>query len=54
MEGSEILREALRDYLKVQRQPGERPAARVRRLIGSLETGIPDLTEKHQQFQIKP
>jgi metal-responsive CopG/Arc/MetJ family transcriptional regulator len=53
LKSSEIMREALRGYLNLQRKRGDRPAARVRRLIGSLETGVPDLAEKHREYVIE-
>jgi metal-responsive CopG/Arc/MetJ family transcriptional regulator len=44
---SEIVRAALRDYLGSQ-TVSQRPVERVRGLIGSLESGIPDLAEQHR------
>lgn len=49
---SEIVRAALRDYLGTQ-PAGSRPAERVRGLIGSLESGIPDLGEQHRAYIIE-
>lgn len=47
---SEIIRVALRDYLKpVHLRPG-RAYDRVRDLIGSLDSGIPDLAERHREY----
>jgi hypothetical protein len=41
---------ALRDYLR-PKSLGPGPAyARVRDLIGSLESGIPDLAERHREY----
>jgi Ribbon-helix-helix protein, copG family len=50
---SEIVRLALREFLGVA--PGARtvPADRVRNLIGSLESGVPDLAEKHRAYVIE-
>lgn len=48
--GSEIVRMALRSYLQVAPAPGARPAERVRGLLGSLESGIPDLAENHRSY----
>jgi metal-responsive CopG/Arc/MetJ family transcriptional regulator len=44
---SEIVRMALREFLGA---PGSRPSDRVRDLIGSLESGIPDLARKHRAY----
>ena len=51
--GSEIVRMALRSYLQVASPPGTRPAERVRGLLGSLESGIPDLAENHRAYIIE-
>jgi ribbon-helix-helix CopG family protein len=45
---SEVVRMALRQYLAVPGPDGSRPAERVRGLIGSLDSGVPDLTRKHR------
>lgn len=47
---SEIVRMALRQFLQVQAGPAKRHAERVRGLIGSLESGTPDLAERHREF----
>lgn len=50
---SEIVRLALREF------PGEaagsrtRPADRVHGLIGSLESGVPDLAEEHRAYVVE-
>jgi hypothetical protein len=46
---SEIVRTALRQFLQVT-PAGIRPADRVRGLLGSLESGIPDLAQKHRAY----
>lgn len=43
---SEIVRMALRQYLGTRPGQGPRPGDRVSSLIGSLESGLPDLPEK--------
>jgi metal-responsive CopG/Arc/MetJ family transcriptional regulator len=43
---SEIVRLALREFLG-EKKLG-RPADRVQHLVGSLESGVPDLAEKHR------
>jgi len=50
---SDIVRTALRDYLNTPSTSGPRPAERVRGLIGSLDSGIPDLAEQHREYVIE-
>jgi hypothetical protein len=45
---SEIVRMALREFLALPGPEGSRPAERVRGLIGSLDSGAPDLARKHR------
>ena len=47
---SEIVRLALREFLAVPSRSGTRAADRVQNLIGSLESGVPDLAEKHRAY----
>jgi len=47
---SEIVRLALREFLGTTATRSGRPADRVQRLIGSLESGIPDLASKHRAY----
>ena len=49
---SDIVRQALREFLGTGSE-GARPADRVRSLIGSLESGVPDLAEKHRQYVLE-
>ncbi len=49
---SEIVRLALREFLGTSPGTKGRPADRVQRLISSLESGIPDLAEKHRAYII--
>lgn len=50
---SDIVRAALREFLGASnRRPG-RPVDRVRGLIGSLESGIPDLAARHRDYVLK-
>jgi metal-responsive CopG/Arc/MetJ family transcriptional regulator len=50
---SEIVRLALAQYLDLETPGRETPEARVRHLIGSLETGIPDLAENHRSYLLQ-
>lgn len=45
---SEIVRLALRDFLGLSKAQG-RPVDRVRHLVGSLESGLPDLAVRHRE-----
>ena len=45
---SEIVRMALRQYLELPGPEGIRPVDRVRGLLGSLESGVPDLGRKQR------
>lgn len=47
---SEVVRMALYQFLKLRRQDGAAPIDRARGLIGSLESGIPDLAENHREY----
>lgn len=48
---SEIVRLALHRFLDLDQ--GEKPAQRVRSLLGSLETGVPDLATNHRQYVLE-
>ena len=50
---SEIVRLALREFLGTTAGRRGRPADRVRRLIGSLESGVPDLARKHRAYVLE-
>lgn len=47
------MRLALREFLATSSTAKGRPADRVRSLIGSLESGMPDLAEKHRAYIIE-
>ena len=47
---SEIIRTALSDYLKPAPSRPGRAYDRVRELIGSLDSGFPDLAERHREY----
>ena len=50
---SEIVRLALQEFLGTTGGRHRRPADRVRRLIGSLESGVPDLARKHRAYVLE-
>jgi len=47
---SDIVRMALSESLRVEVQRGGHPADRVRGLIGSLASDIPDLAERQREY----
>ena len=50
---SEIVRMALREFLELAPSSGQPPSSRVRSLIGSLESGVPDLAERHREYLLE-
>lgn len=46
---SDVVRMALQAFLHVGERTERKPADRVRRLVGSLKSGIPDLAERHRE-----
>ena len=50
---SDIVRLALREFLGGSSQRPGRPIDRVRGLIGSLESGIPDLAARHRDYVLR-
>ena len=46
---SELIRAALRDFLRELPPLHGKPVERVRHLIGCVESGIPDLAERHRE-----
>ena len=50
---SDIVRLALQAFLHVGEPGAARPAERVRGLIGSLRSGVPDLAERHREYVIE-
>ena len=50
---SEVVRMAVKEFLQIPEQSRARPAERVRDLIGSLDSGIPDLATRHREYVIK-
>jgi hypothetical protein len=51
---SDVVRMALESFLQGGAASSDtRPAARVRQLIGSVESGVPDLAERHREYILK-
>ncbi len=50
---AEIVRMALREFFDLTPSSSQPPAERVRGLIGSLETGVPDLAERHREYLLE-
>ena len=49
----DIVRLALREFLGRSRQLPGRPIVRVRGLIGSLGSGIPDMAARHREYVLR-
>lgn len=50
---SDIIRIALQQFLEDAIEKEIRPYEKVKKLIGSIETGIPDLGERHREYLIQ-
>ena len=50
---SQIVRMALREFLQRTLSSDTRPAERVRGLVGSLESGVPTLAERHREYVVE-
>ena len=50
---SEIVRTALRAYLEPARRLPGTPYERMKHLIGSVDSGISDLAEKHSEYVLE-
>ena len=50
---SEIVRMALRAFLQGTPGTETRPGDRVRGLVGSLESGVPQLAERHREYIVE-
>jgi Arc/MetJ-type ribon-helix-helix transcriptional regulator len=50
---SDVVRLALREFLGASGRPRGRPIDRVRALVGSLESGIPDLADRHRDYLLR-
>ena len=53
LRNSDVVRRALQNYLALPGDQDTRPAERVRDLIGSLDSGIPDLAEESRKYIIE-
>ena len=47
---SDIVRLALYSYFGLGPESGGTPSARVRHLVGALDSGVPDLAENHRAY----
>jgi len=47
---SEVVRIAVAEFLQLTDRPAEDRAGRVKHLMGSLDTGIPDLALRHREY----
>ena len=50
---SEIVRLALQAFLQNAAGAARHPADRVRGLLGSLESGVPTLAERHREYVVE-
>jgi hypothetical protein len=49
---SEVVRIAVSEFLQISDSSVDKPADRVRDLIGSLRSGIPDLATRHREHLV--
>ena len=49
---SDVVRMALEAFLRGAPSSDRKPAERVEHLVGSLESGVPDLAERHREYII--
>jgi hypothetical protein len=50
---SEVVRMAVAEFLQISEPENGRPAERVKRLLGSLDSGVPDLATRHREHLLK-
>ena len=50
---SDVVRLALRQFLMLPPAGRGRPADRVRHLVGSVASGVPDLARRHRAYIVK-
>jgi predicted DNA-binding protein len=48
---SDVVRQALEQFLDIE--PQTRPVERVRDLLGSVESGVPDLGQRHREYLVQ-
>ena len=48
---SDVVRQALEQYLDTE--PEVRPIERVRDLLGRVESGVPDLGQRHREYLVR-
>jgi metal-responsive CopG/Arc/MetJ family transcriptional regulator len=48
---SDVVRQALEQFLNTE--PQTRPIERVRDLLGSVESGVPDLGQRHREYLVQ-
>ena len=48
---SDVVRLALEQFLETE--PEVRPVERVRDLLGSIESGLPDLGQRHREYLVR-
>ena len=48
---SDVVRLALEQFLETE--PETRPIERVRDLLGSVESGVPDLGQRHREYLVR-
>ena len=48
---SDVVRQALEQFLDTE--PEIRPIERVRDLLGSVESGLPDLGQRHREYLVR-
>jgi hypothetical protein len=50
---SEVVRMAVTEFLSISEDQKRQPAERVKDLIGSLQSGVPDLAVRHREHILK-
>ena len=50
---SEVVRMAVKEFLEIQERSQSRRADRVKDLIGSLDSGVPDLAINHREYVLE-
>jgi len=50
---SDVVRLALEQFLESESEPQLRPIERVRDLLGAIESGVPDLGQRHREHLIR-